>query len=258
VLGTGVVTGGRVDPDRGLVLEHPLLGWKNVPLANEIGTTGRPVLVDSSVRGLALAETYLGASRNTGSSVFLFIGNIVGAGIMLDGRLRKGHDAAAGTIDHLSLGALGAETPSEPCRCGRRDCLAALTSDVAVLARARGAGLLRPHDSFESLVKRSRTGDSAARELLRTRAELTGVAAATLMDLLDPDLLVLGGGLLQTPEHLGSLRSAAAGRLTRPDAAERIVPTGLGEGALVRGSASPVLHAFFTDPVGMLPAVSTG
>jgi predicted NBD/HSP70 family sugar kinase len=260
VLGAGVVTGGRVDPDRGLVVEHPLLGWKNVPLVAEMGTIAHPVFVDGSVRGLALAETYLGAARDTNSSVFLFIGNIVGAGIMVDGRLRKGHDAAAGTIDHLSLGAAyspdsrATERPGEPCRCGRHDCLAALASDVAVLATARARALIRPHESFESLVKRSRSGDSAARDLLRTRAELAGIAAATLMDLLDPDLLVLGGGLLQTPEHLGALRSAAAGRLTRPAAAERIVPTGLGEGSLVRGSASPVLHAFFSDPVGMLPA----
>src|SRR4051812_6142874 len=190
VLGTGVVTGGRVDPDRGLVVEHPLLGWKDVPLASEIGPTGRPVLVDSSVRGLALAESYLGAARDTNCSVFLFIGNIVGAGIMVDGRLRKGHDDAAGTIDHLSL---GTETPGEPCRCGRHDCLAALASDVAVLAQARSAGLVRATGSFESLLRKSRSGDAAAVDLLRTRAELTGLAAATLMDLLDPDLLVLGG-----------------------------------------------------------------
>ncbi|WP_433509317.1 ROK family protein [Nonomuraea sp. CA-143628] len=260
VLGTGIVTGGRVDPARGVVVEHPLLGWRDVPLVTEIGPAGHPVLVDSSVRGLALAETYLGAARDTSSSVFLFIGNIVGAGLMIDGRLRKGHDAAAGTIDHLSLGtdALDADAPGERCRCGRRDCLAALASDVAVLARARSAGIVRPHASFESLVKKSRTGDPAATDLLRTRAELAGVAAATLLDLLDPDLLVLGGGLLQTPEHLGALRSAAARRLTRPDAADRIVPTGLGAGSLVRGSASLVLHAFFTDPVGMLPAHSAG
>lgn len=255
VLGTGVVTGGRVDPDRGVVVEHPLLGWRDVPLVTEMGPAAHPILVDSSVRGLALAETYLGAARDTSSSVFLFIGNIVGAGLMIDGRLRKGHDAAAGTIDHLSL---GADALGEQCRCGRRDCLAALASDVAVLAKARSAGLVRPHGSFESLVKKSRSGDPAATGLLRTRAELAGVAAATLLDLLDPGLLVLGGGLLQTPEHLGALRSAAAGRLTRPDAADRIVATGLGEGSLVRGSASLVLHAFFTDPIGMLPAHLAG
>ncbi|MFD1539442.1 ROK family protein [Nonomuraea guangzhouensis] len=255
VLGTGIVTGGRVDPARGVVVEHPLLGWRDVPLVTEVGPAGHPVLVDSSVRGLALAETYLGAARDTGSSVFLFIGNIVGAGLMIDGRLRNGRDAAAGTIDHLPL---GADESGERCRCGRHDCLATLASDVAVLAKARSAGLVQPHASFESLVKKSRSGDPAAAGLLRTRAELAGVTAATLLDLLDPDLLVLGGGLLQTPEHLGALRSAAARRLTRPDAADRIVPTGLGEGSLVRGSASLVLHAFFTDPVGMLPAQPAG
>jgi predicted NBD/HSP70 family sugar kinase len=202
VLGTGVATGGRVDPVTGVVVEHPLLGWKDVPLVSEIGPTGHPVLVDSSVRALALAETYLGTARNTNSSVFLFIGNIVGAGIMVDGRLRKGRDAAAGTIDHFPLG-IGppdvAGSSGDQCRCGRRDCLAALASDVAVLAKARKEGLVPPRGSFEALVKKSQSGDPAATGLLRTRAELVGIAAAALIDLLDPDLLVLGGGLLQTP-----------------------------------------------------------
>ena len=253
--GTGVATGGRVDPAAGTVVEHPLLGWKNVRLANEIGPAPHPILVDSSVRALALAETYLGAARNTRSSVFLFVGNIVGAGLMVDGRLRRGHDAAAGTIDHMPL---GSESSYGPCRCGRRDCLAALASDVAVLAKARDKGLVRPRGSFESLVRMSRSGNPEATALLRARAELVGAAAAVLIDLLDPDLLVLGGGLLQTPEHLDSLRAAAVERLTRPHAAERIVPTGLGEGSLVRGSASLVLHAFFSDPLAMLPEPVAG
>lgn len=251
VLGTGVATGGRVDPHTGVVVDHPLLGWKNVRLAQELGTDdGRPVLIDSSVRAMALAETYLGAARHAGSSIFLFIGNIVGAGLMVDGRLRLGHDSAAGTIDHLPLGHTAQGTP---CRCGRTDCLAALASDVAVLERARQAGVVPSHASFESLVTKSRSGSTQAAALLRERAEHVGTAAGILLDLMDPDLLVLGGGLLQTPEHLDALRAAAAARLSRPAAAERIVPTGLGEGSLVRGSGSLPLHAFFSDPVPMLP-----
>jgi predicted NBD/HSP70 family sugar kinase len=249
ILATGVATGGRVDPDRGVVVDQPLLGWKDVRLGDELGTADHPIFVDSSVRAMALAETYLGVSRNTASSLFLFIGNIVGAGLMVDGRLRLGRDAAAGTIDHLPLGCTAGGTP---CRCGRSDCLAALASDVAVLARARQAGLVRPRGSFESLVKASQSGSEEAAALLRQRAEYVGIAAGILLDLLDPDLLILGGGLLQTPEHLDALRAAAADRLSRPRAAERIVATGLGGGALVRGSASLAMHAFFSDPVPML------
>jgi predicted NBD/HSP70 family sugar kinase len=245
VLGVGVATGGRVDPVRGVVVEHPLLGWRDVALRDAFGGS-QPVLVDSSVRALALAETCLGAARDTASSVFLFIGNIVGAGLMVDGRLRRGHEAAAGTIDHLPVGSGGR---GAPCHCGRRDCLSALASDVAVLAQARARGVVRPHASFESLVRSSRAGRRDATGLLRRRAEVVGVAAASLIDLLDPDLLVLGGGLLQTPEHLDALRTAAAGRLTRPAATSRIVATGLGSGSLVRGSASLVLQEFFADPL---------
>jgi predicted NBD/HSP70 family sugar kinase len=249
ILATGVATGGRVDPDSGVVVDQPLLGWKDVRLGDELGTGDHPIFVDSSVRAMALAETYLGVSRDTESSVFLFIGNVVGAGLMVNGRLRLGYDAAAGTIDHLPLGCTVGGTQ---CRCGRSDCLAALASDVAVLARARQAGLVRPRGSFESLVKTSQSGSEEAAALLRQRAKYVGIAAGILLDLLDPDLLILGGGLLQTPEHLDALRAAAADRLSRPDAAERIVATGLGGGALVRGSGSLAMHAFFSDPVPML------
>ena len=249
VLGAGIATGGRVDPVTGTVLHQPLFDWHDVRLAEAVGPRAYPVFVDSSVRALALAESYLGLAQGASSAVFLFIGNIVGAGLLVDGRLRRGRDASAGTIDHLPI--RGRES-GKPCHCGRTDCLAVLASDVAVLARARAEGLVGPRSSFESVVRRSREGVTAAAALLAERAEYAGVAAAILLDLLDPDVLVLGGGLLQAPEHLGSLRRAAAARLSRPEAAERIMPTGLGEGALVRGSASLAMHTFFEDPVTML------
>jgi predicted NBD/HSP70 family sugar kinase len=252
VLGTGVATGGLVDPTAGVVVDHPVLGWTDVNLADQLDSGEHLLLVDNSVRAMALAESYLGVTRDVRSSLFLFIGNIVGTGLMLDGRLRQGHDAAAGTIDHLPVGD-GAAT--SVCACGRTDCLAAVASDVAVLKRARETGLVRPRASFESLVTRSRSGDDKAATLLRQRAVRAGTAAALLLDLLDPDLLVLGGGLLQTPEYLDDLRASAADHLSRPEAAERILPTGLGQGSLVRGSASLVMDAFFSDPVSLLPAL---
>ncbi|MGW7488274.1 ROK family protein [Streptomyces sp. NPDC054786] len=255
ILGTGVATGGWVEPGTGVVVDHPLLGWKDVKLGDELGRGGHTVFVDSSVRAMALAEAYLGVARDAASSLSLFIGNIVAAGLMVDGRLRFGHDSAAGTIDHLPLGRTASGTR---CHCGRDDCLSALASDVAVLERARQSGIVGPRGSFESLVAKSRSESAEAATLLRERAEYVGLAAGMLLDLLDPELLVLGGGLLQTPEHLDALRAAARGRLSRPQAAERIVPTGLGEGALIRASGSLPMHAFFSDPVPMLSTLVNG
>lgn len=155
--------------------------------------------------------------------MFLLIGNIVRAGLMIDGRLRPGREASAGTIDDLPVDGLRAD---EPCGCGSRSCLAAVTSDVAVLTAARRAGVVNATASFETLVSRSRSGDDRATSLLGARAEHVGAAAAILIDLLDPDVVVLGGGLLQTPEHLGALHASAASRLSRPAAADLIRPTG--------------------------------
>ena len=136
--------------------------------------------------------------------------------------------------------------------CGRHDCLAILGSDVAVLGRARAAGLVGPQSPFEALVRKSRDGVEPQPRCSASVRSYAGVAAGILLDLLDPDVLVLGGGLCRRPSTSTPWSPAAAGRLSRPEAAERIVPTGLGEGTLVRGSASLPMHAFFSDPVSML------
>lgn len=246
LLGMGVSTGGWVDPARGMVLTNPVLGWHDVAVREALSTGAYPVHVDGAVRALAMAETLLGAARDSESALFLFVGNVVGVAHVIDGRVRLGRDSAAGLIDHLPVG-LSLPAGSR-CECGRSDCFAALASDLAVLGPARAEGIVAPGGTFEDVIAASRAGDERAHDLLRRRAEAVGSAAATLMNLYDPDLLILGGGLLQAPEHLDALRVGAAQRLSRPAAADRIVETSLGPNSLVRGCAGLALDAFLSDP----------
>ena len=254
VLGAGIATGGRVDPVTGTVLHHPLLDWHDVtPRATPSvrgPTRSSSTAASGRWRWPSPSSAWPGAPRPRCSS------SSATSSAQACSSTAGCAEAATPRPGPSTTYRSGPPAPDRTCHCGRTDCLAVVASDVAVLARARAEGLVGPQSSFESVVRRSREGGTAAAGLLRERAEYAGVAAAILLDLLDPDVLVLGGGLLQAPEHLDALRRAAAGRLSRPEAAERIVPTGLGEGTLVRGSASLPMHAFFEDPVTMLRSIA--
>ena len=254
ILGAGVCAGGWVEPERGLIREHAALGWADVPLREAAGALDVPVVIDSSVRALALANARFGAGRDSSNMLYLFIGNIVGAAQVVNGRTVQGRQAAAGTIDHLPVG----PRSGVRCSCGRRNCLRSLGSDLAVVERAQSDGLITTDGQLEDVIAvatGSGPNSRRAANILRDRARYAGVAAGMLLDLLAPDIVVLDGGILQTPQLLDVFHSAARDRTTRyADAAELIVPTGLGEGGLVRGAATLALDAFYRDPLAEAPS----
>lgn len=249
IVGAGVCAGGWVDPERGLLREHAALGWADVPLHEAARPLDVPVVVDSSVRALALANSRFGAGREASNMLYLFIGNIVGAAHLVDGRTAPGRESAAGTIDHLPVG----PNTGVRCTCGQHNCLWSLASDVAVVECARTAGLISADGQLEDVISLATGGGSDERRaarILRDRARYAGVAVGLLLDLLAPDIVVLDGGILQAPQFLDAVRDAASKRTTRhADAADLIVPTGLGEGGLVRGAATLALDAFYRDPL---------
>jgi predicted NBD/HSP70 family sugar kinase len=249
VLGAGVCTGGWVDPGRGVVREHPVLGWRDVALTDVVSWLGVPVAVDSSPRAFALAHSRLAAGHGGGNLLYLIVGNVVGAAQLVDGRPIAGRDSAAATVDHLPVG----PSTGMPCSCGRRDCLWSLASDVAVVERARAAGLIDDRAQLEAVIARAAEKGPAGRRasgILRDRARYAGTAVGLLLDLFAPDAVVLDGGILQTPEYLDALRDAAAVRSSRfADMDARIVTSGLGAGRLVRGAAALALDRFYRDPL---------
>ncbi|MEY9847170.1 ROK family transcriptional regulator [Streptacidiphilus sp. MAP5-3] len=248
ILGVGVGIGGWVDTEHGIVVEHQPLGWYDVPLRSLLATAlGRPLRLEGTVRAMALAESWYGAATNARSMVELFIGNVIGSALVLDRSIHGGPRSAAGTLTHLPVaGARGVR-----CGCGRYDCLHAVATDEAVLALARASGAASEHDAFEDLVRRAQQGDRAAGTLLRRRARHVGRAAALVLDLVNPELVVLAGGPLQTPEYLPDVRRELVRRSQLgAEAAARLVPSALGPHALVLSSAAPFLDAYFSDPLG--------
>ncbi|WP_436499728.1 ROK family protein [Actinokineospora sp. HUAS TT18] len=249
VIGLGVSAGGWVRPDNGVLVDHPSLHWRDVNLREAMEGRGYPVFVDNSVRALGRAEWLFGAAREVGSVMFLFVGNVVGAAILSDGVVHRGRESAAGVVEHLPVG----PPDGVECGCGRRDCLFSLGTDLAVVAKAQELGVVGKRANLEQVVGKARRGDEVADRLLAERAERVGEACGMLIDLMAPDLLVLGGGLLDQRQHLPNLIAAAARRAGRvPDVADRIVFSTLGDTALIRASACVALDAFAHDPLSFV------
>jgi predicted NBD/HSP70 family sugar kinase len=245
------------------VVEHGPLGWRGVPLLAEFGDRlPGPVVLEQTVRAIARAELWFGAGREVDDFVLVFLGNVLGAAIVVDRTVHRGPGAAAGGIEHLPA----TDDPSVRCpKCGT-GCLSVAASDIALLAEARAAGLLGPARQpgtggsldLERLVATARpagsgSGDERAQELLRRRARRAGRAIATLVDLVNPSRVVLAGGILVADEYLDDLRAEVAERSHRgaPVAAD-IVPADFGARTLVRSSAVPVLERVITEPFSAL------
>ncbi|WP_457028019.1 ROK family protein [Kitasatospora sp. P5_F3] len=247
LLGVGVSTGGWVDTEAGTVVEHGPLGWRDVPLQAQLAARlDPPVRLDGLVRALALAEGWYGAGQRADSLLELFVGNVVGAAFTVARQIHHGPRSAAGGITHLRLSGLR----GAPCDCGHHDCLQATLTDHSVLRLAVQQGLLSPDDPYEELVRRAQNGEPGAVLLLRTRARWIGRAVATLLDLVNPELVVLAGGPLLTPEYLPDTRAELVRHSALgPAAAARLVPSGLGEHSLVLSAAAVFLDAWFSDPL---------
>lgn len=255
VVGVGASTGGWVDADSGRVLDHAVLGWRDTPFRGALEEGVKlPVRVDSSFRALALAERWLGEPSSVRDLVQLFVGNVVGAGLVLGGRLYRGATSAAGALDHLPVDGLA----DEPCTCGRYNCLHVVASDVAVVKHARAQGLVSTSGTVDHVIALARRGNGQADRLLSRRARQVGTAAGILIEVLDPQLVVIGGGVVDAPEYLHHVRQGARGYLAdkRPvDVDALIRESSFGTHAISLSSAAILLDELYQDPAAFVPAL---
>ena len=269
VLGLGVICGGRVVPETGVLEEHRGLGWREVDLRAEFARrTGLPVWVDEHVRAMAAAESLFGRARQARSLGYLYVGNAVGFAYAADGAVHRGARSAAGDLAHLPLGLAAAseaplEAPSEttlkeapddapdtPCTCGVPGCLLALAGERGVARRAARLGIV-PEARFELVLEAARAGDGRAERLLRDRAGVVGTAAAILSGILDPELIVVAGrGLTDASEYLPDLY-AAARRRAPGLAPAAIAATAFGPRLDAVAAASVVIDRVVRDPLAV-------
>ncbi|MEV0797542.1 ROK family transcriptional regulator [Kribbella sp. NPDC050281] len=259
VLGVGASTGGWVDSSSGQVHSQPVLGWQEAPLAEALHElVGLPVLVDSQVRALALAEHWFGAAAGVDNFIHLFVGNVVGAGFVFNGSPYRGAHSAAGGLDHLPV----AGRSSQTCVCGSRRCFAMVAGDLETARRARAAGLITDDQEVYDVFALAVSGNPQARRLLQDRAGVVGTATATLIELLDPELVVIGGGVSAPVDHVAVVRDAAQDRLAASrgggdtTATARILASAFGPHALGIAAGAIMLDAVYRSPEAFVPALT--
>ncbi|MEU6738893.1 ROK family transcriptional regulator [Streptosporangium sandarakinum] len=252
VLGLTVAVPGLVGTD-GVVRVAPNLGWRDADLCGDLTKAlrdpGFPVQVDNDANLAALAEHRFGPWAGTADLVYLTGGIGVGAGVILDGRLRRGGRGYGGEIGHIQLDPLGAE-----CRCGRRGCLEAVAGIGAVLEHAA----LSPAEvevELEETVRLARAGDAHTLAVLAGVGRDLGRGVSMIANLLNPEVVVLGGYYVPlAPWLLPEIEAETRGRVIAPDAGGcRVVASALGYGAAALGGAARVLDLVDS---GRLPRIS--
>jgi glucokinase len=249
VAGVGVGAPGPLDTKRGIVFFAPNLGWRDMPLRDRIAqTVGLAATLDNDANCAVFGEWWRGAARGARVAAGLTIGTGVGGGIVIDGKLFHGAADIAGEIGHTTVDLNGRR-----CKCGNYGCIEAYASGPAIAARAvegveAGASSTLPTYVDGDLAKidaqvvyqAANDGDEFAREVVRDTARFLGATVANVVNMLNPDVVVICGGVTLAGDQLfAPLREEVRRRAFKPAAAAcRIVPGALPGTAGVYGAVA--------------------
>ncbi|GGD98283.1 hypothetical protein GCM10011390_16310 [Aureimonas endophytica] len=226
VAGIGVGVPGRVDFAGRKVLSGGYVDLSKIDLAARLeGEFARPVTIDNDCSMALVAESAVGAAKGAGNIVMLTIGTGIGGAAMENGRIVRAR-GTAGQFGHVSIDPAG-----RPCVCGKRGCVETVSSGTALGRHIGEAGLPAATTAAELLARRD-AGDAVAAGILRAWAAPLRIAVDDLVAVLDPDVVILGGGL-------GQAAAAALEGVEAPRSwyESRIAPAALGDDAGVIGAA---------------------
>ncbi|NLF00600.1 MAG: ROK family protein [Anaerolineales bacterium] len=250
VAAIGIGSPGPLDIIAGTVESPPNLpGWDHIPLRQRVEEAlGVPAVLENDANAAVLGEHRFGAGRGVDHMVYVTASTGIGGGLILDGKLYHGASGVAGEIGHMVI------LPNGPlCGCGNRGCLEALASGTAIARRARESVVRGVSTQIRELAggdpqritarivaEAARQGDPEASSIVNEAMAYLGIGMASLANLLNPQLIVIGGGLMNLGEALFEPVRRAVARLAFPAAsgAVRVVPAALGENVGVLGAAA--------------------
>ena len=248
LVGVGIGAPGPLNRAKGLVIFTPNLRWTNMPLRDRIGNAlGLPASLDNDANCAMLGEHWVGAAKGAKNAVCFTIGTGIGGGVVMDGKLVHGASDVAGEIGHITI-----EVNGRRCGCGNDGCLEAYASGPAIARRACeaiDAGAVSEISTMacndpsaitaQTVFEAAARGDALADELVRDTARYLGVGIANMLNILNPEVVVICGGVTQAGDHLFvPLRREVSRRAFKPAVeACRIVPGALPGTAGVVGAA---------------------
>lgn len=256
ILGVGVGLPGLVERGGKYVVSSPIWNWENVGFGAMLRSRiALPIFLDNGAKAMTLAETWFGAGRGYQNLIVVLIGTGIGSGIITHGSLYRGPTNSAGELGHTIIMLNG-----RACRCGSQGCLEAYAGAPGMIATLRDLAPDSPlldadHESdnqlaiLNNLVGAVEQGDKAAQETLRITASYLGVAIANVVNLFNPEMIVLGGwvGLQVGPAILDYVREFVD-RYALPPLRKvvRIDLSQLGQDAICMGAACLILDQFLS------------
>lgn len=258
-LGIGMALHGIVDSDNGISIFAPAMEWRNAPVAAMIRDQyGLPVRVENNANAMALGELWFGNGQGVENILAVKVGQSIGSGVILGGRLFLGTDYSAGEIGHLTV------LPNGPrCKCGNLGCLETVASIDAVLKRGRqllskGEGqslraFLGPNDeqlSFAQLCQATYARDPVALGLWEEVAIHLGLALSYTINILNPAKVLIGGDVFPVLDFILPKVGETVGiQVLEPLKSRlRLEPVGLGQDSVTIGAATLILRDIFELP----------
>ena len=258
--GISVVVPGSVQVETGVVVNAPNLpSLQGYELAPALETAlERPVLLENDANAAALGEMWQGSARGYQTIICLTLGTGVGGGIILDGKLWRGADGTAGEIGHTTVEPFGVIK----CKCGNTGCLEVYASATAIVRMAREASTRHPSHLLHSIAADDLTsericsaasaGDELALDVFRRVGVYLGIAMANLVNIFNPEMIVIGGGVSAAWELFAQHARAEVLKRAFPVPAQRcrIVRAECGGDAGLLGAA----HLAFANDSGQKPS----
>ena len=225
----GIGAPGAVDPKKGLVVKAPNLGWENVALGRALKKhLGPDVVVGNDVQVAIIGEHAYGAAKGTKRAIGIWVGTGIGGGLISRGKLDRGFRGAAGEIGHMLI-----KEDGPRCGCGRNGCVEALASrtamerDMRAMAAKSDACITleimkeRGKEQMTSSVmeRALKAGCPVMKDVVARAQHYLGLLAGNLVNMYDPEMIVIGGGVAQRLEDafVGPIAETARTRFLRPD-----------------------------------------
>lgn len=255
VLGVGIGLAGLIDGQHGIVRYSPFFGWRDFDFAKAITQAlNLPVRLENDVNTLTIAEQWFGYGHGKDHFVVVTVGRGIGAGLVVNGQFYRGALGGAGEFGHITLQENGPR-----CDCGKRGCLEALAADPAVIREIKSVNTVGnksnlPTDSeltLDDIIEAANQGDHLAQQALANSGHWLGIGLANLVNLLNPELVIIGGEGVRAGEwRLEAMRKSLNEHVFNglADSLEIIVEPS-GDEAWARGAACVVLQELFESPI---------
>lgn len=244
-IGVGIAVSGLVDVRTGHEVFSPVLGWEDVGIQKMVEDSCHlPVRVENDANVLAVAEFLYGAGKNYSTFVCVMVGEGLGSGIIIDGRIYRGAFGGAGEIGHTTV---SFEENAPVCRCGERGCLEEFCSNRALDREAKRLG----YSNWRTMAVAARSGDAEAKQTFQKFGYLLGLGIKNVVNVVNPEAVIIGGELMEASDLFlqVTVETIRVHAFPRGKMVPHVLAWQVGQAGFLSGAAGLVEEEFLSSPI---------